>query len=255
MVSLYDRGWRQGSLLTAVLPFDTIVLGETGEPERDQQTHERWVVATQDCDLDRCKDDEGLSTIELRPALTDEPPTEHGIRAVKFLLNETEYLHSTSPRAMVSAAVLMTCDRDEPLLTPEERRALKTWLGLRYDRAAVPRDYEDLAKEIASAVAKKKNREVGKKVRDVLMQFEGPSTAPRFHMTAVLKNAADRDEVRAWLSSIAQDIPIAKGVAAGLHAEPASKISLELMEASYAANLSHLTWRPGSSTPEGAEST
>jgi hypothetical protein len=255
VASLYDRGWRQGSLLTAALPIDTIVLGATGEPERDQQTHERWVVVTQDCDLDRCEDDEQLSTIELRPALNEQPPSERGIRAAKFLLSGTEYLHSTSPRAMVSAAVLMRCDRDEPQLTPDERRALKTWLGLRYDRAAVPREFEELAKAVATEVERKRHREIGKKVRDVLMQFDGPPTAPRFFLTAVLENAADQDEVRTWLSSIAQDIPIDRGVAAGLDAAPASMISLELIETSYAANLSHLTWRPGSSTPEGAEPT
>jgi hypothetical protein len=255
VVSLYDRGWRQGSLLTAALPFETIVLAPTGQPERDQGTHERWAVATQDCDLVRCEEDEELATIELRPALTDDPPAERGIRAAKFRLNDVEYLHSTTPRAMVSAAVLMTCTRDDPALTADERRALKTWLGLRYDRPAVPQDYEELAKVIATEVSRKKNREVGKKVRDVLMQFDGPPTAPRFYLTAVLESEADRDEVRAWLSSISQDIPIESGVAAALYAEPASKISLELIEASYAANLSHLTWRPNNSAPEGAEPT
>jgi hypothetical protein len=45
MASLYDAGWRQGSILAATLPFDAVVLAPNGQVERQQQDHERWVVA------------------------------------------------------------------------------------------------------------------------------------------------------------------------------------------------------------------
>lgn len=39
MASLYEQGWRQGSILEATLPFDAVILGPTGHPERCQGEH------------------------------------------------------------------------------------------------------------------------------------------------------------------------------------------------------------------------
>ena len=52
MPSLYEAGWRQGSIVAATLPFDAVVVDHAGQVIRQQGQHERWVVATQECDLD-----------------------------------------------------------------------------------------------------------------------------------------------------------------------------------------------------------
>jgi len=60
MASLYEAGWRQGSIVAADLPLDAIVLGaRSGQPERCEGEHGLWVVASQDCDLDQSDTDDG----------------------------------------------------------------------------------------------------------------------------------------------------------------------------------------------------
>ena len=67
MASLYDEEWRQGTIFEATLPLDTVVLGEvSGQPERRMGTHDKWVVATQDCDLDQTERGDPEPSIELR---------------------------------------------------------------------------------------------------------------------------------------------------------------------------------------------
>lgn len=256
MASLYDEGWRQGGLLKAQLPLDAVVLGPDGIPARDQQEHDRWVVATQDCDLDHSGSDDATATIELRPVFTDDPPLDSGIRSFKFRLTETEYVHATSPRTMVSPSVLSTIragsghDGEPP---PERQRAFKTWLGRRYDRPAVPKLLEQLAKAIAVEVDRKKNRPTGTKVRDVLMQFDAAADPVRFSLFAVLESEKDRETVRAWLADIAKAVPAALGIADEVEARSAEGISLHLVETSYAADVAQLTWRRDQPNPDGAE--
>jgi len=100
-------------------------------------------------------------------------------------------------------------------------------------------------------VGRNKNRPVGRRVRDVLMQFDETTVPPRFRLYAVLADPADRVVVREWLSAISQDVPADLGIGEAFDAQPAELISLELIETSYAADVSELTWRPNSLKPEG----
>jgi hypothetical protein len=255
MASLYAEGWRQGSLLTADLPFDTVTLDGGGIPGRRQTEHARWVVVTQDCDLDTTDMDDGDSTIELRPVFTHDAPPDWGIRSVRYRLTDTEYVHGSSARTMVSAAVLSAIDASggrEADLAPVRQRGLKTWLGRRYDRPAVPNHLTSLARRIAEEVARKRNRAFGLRLRDVLMQFDATLEPVRFSLFAVLENAEDRDAAREWLAEIAIAIPETLGIADELDAAAANGISLHLIETSYAADVAQLTWRPNAPDPEGA---
>jgi hypothetical protein len=58
MASLYEAGWRQGSIFEMALSLDAIILGVSGRPERSSVPHGVWVIATQDCDLDRAEADD-----------------------------------------------------------------------------------------------------------------------------------------------------------------------------------------------------
>lgn len=256
MASLYAEGWRQGSLFTAQLPLDSVVLDVNGEPRRHQTEHGRWIVATQDCDLDNTDSDDGNPTIELRPVFSHDAPPDWGIRSVRYRLTDTEYLHGLSARTVVSAAVLSTVHvgggRDADL-APARQRGLKTWLGRRYDRPAVPDDLLSLAKRIADEVDRKRHRPIGSRLRDVLMQFDQTVEPVRFSLFAVLERPGDRDAAREWLAEIATAVPATLGIADELDARAADGISLHLIETSYAADVAQITWRPNKPESEGAE--
>jgi hypothetical protein len=255
MASVYDEDWRQGTIFEAVLPLDTIVLGESPrQPERHMGTHNLWVLATQDCDLDQTPESATDPNIELRPVFTENPPQDWGIRSARLLLTEQEYVQSASPRPVVSAAVLTAlkaAGNSIHQIDPARKRAYTTWLGKRYDRPAVPPELLPLARKIAETVQNRRNRVTGARVRDVLMQFDTVDGQVRYSLFAVLDNAVDDAEVRSWLSGIALQIPPEFGVADQIEAATARGISLELVETACSADVTQLTWRPNAPSPEG----
>jgi hypothetical protein len=255
MASLYAAGWRQGSIFLAPLPLDGVVLSAEDRPIREQQDHGRWAVATQDCDLDFTEADEHEPSIELRAVYTDDPPTDWGLRSFRLLLTDTEYVVSQGPRTVVSAAVLtaILAARKERRDIAEHRAwAFKLWLGLRYDRPAVPHALVPLARRIATEVQRRQNRPTALLVRDVLMQFDETSDPPRFSLFAVLDSPGEEQQVREWLAGIAIRVPQELGLADELEAAPATGTTLHLIETSYAADVAQLTWRRNQPEPEGA---
>jgi hypothetical protein len=70
MASLYTSGWRQGSLLAATLPHDSVALGDGDAPVRRQGEHGLWVVATQECDLVTADAGDQDASIELRRSVS-----------------------------------------------------------------------------------------------------------------------------------------------------------------------------------------
>jgi hypothetical protein len=255
MASLYAAGWRQGSILVADLPLDTLILGQDGQPVRDQGQHGCWVVATQNCDLVQTETHDEEPTIELRPVFTDGPPPDWGLRSARLRLTDTEFVVSASPRPVVSAALLtalVAAGHERRDVAENRRRALTTWLGLRYDRPAVPDDLVALAKRIAEEVIKPERRPIGLLVRDVLMDLDDSTKPHQFSLYAVIQDDQDAEQVRTWLADIARAIPVELGVPAQLLAATAASISIETLEQSYAADVSRLTWRPNSPNPEGA---
>jgi len=255
VASLYKAGWRQGSILIAQLPLDAIVLDSVGRVARRQSDHGSWVVASQDCDLDLTDADESEPTIELRPVQTAAPPPDWGLRSAAFRLTEAEYIESLNPRTMVAAAVLtavIALGAERRDIGPPRRQALTTWLGLRYDRPAVPESLLPLAKKIAEEVGRRQGGPTGERVRDVLMQFDEINDPVRFSLFAVLRYAEDEPDVREWLATIAMRIPAEMGIADEIHAAPATGISLHVIETSYAADVSRLTWPSTRPEPTGA---
>ena len=256
MTSLYELGWRQGSIVETELPMSVVVLDpDSNSPNSRQEIHDLWVIATQDCDLDHFHCDYQEPCIEIRPVYAEDPPESWGIRSAKLLLTEENYVVSTSPRPVVSPAVLTTlleqgATRRE--IEAARRMAFITWLGLRYDRPAVPEELVPLARRIAEAVGARRRRETGLRVRDILMELDDSSEPPRFSLIAVLDNAQDEGGIREWLADVATSVPATLGIAARIEAVPATQISLQLIENSYAADVTQLTWRPNDPAPHGA---
>lgn len=256
MTSLYDEGWHQGTIFETALPLDAVILnGSSGRPERRTGTHDRWAIATQDCDLDQTEIADPEPTIELRPVYTEDPPPDWGLRSAKLRLTAEDYVQSASPRTHVSATVLTALKTNGATTTQpsfSRRQGFTTWLGKRYDRPAVPPELLPLARKIAEAATARRNRPTGARVRDVLVQFDESASPTRFSLFAILENEADEPEVRTWLSAISLKIPPDLGLADQIGAATARGISLELIETSYSADVTQVTWRPNNPDPEGA---
>lgn len=273
--SLYSAGWRQGSMFEYGLALNGVVLGMAAQQpsltrrgrfravrtavarslRRDQleaeqgpvprsSAHGFWVVSSQDCTLEQTDIGESEPVIELRPVFTENPPTEWGIRARRFLLDQDHYVDDYAPRTSIAPAALNYIGEQGHLGAPlpsERALAFKTWLGFRYDRPAVPRDRVELAKHIAEAVRALRQPAVPV-VRDVLMQF-GPEDPPEYALVAVILDSADKPLVRSWLADVALRVPRHLGTASRLEAVTTSEATLHLVENSYAADVSQITWR------------
>lgn len=250
MAYLYDLGWRQGSVFRCLLPFHTIRASPDGIAEAEG-SHDLWAVVTQDCDLAAADETTDDPIVELRPIYQDSESRTSGIRSREVALMGAKgpFLHGQSPRVMLSPAALIALTLlpegtlDNPL-TDRELTRLKTWLGKRYDRPAVPKELAGLAKHIAAAVKMHKSDSIVPGVRDVLWQAE-MGAPPRFSLYAVLDEGTGRESARRWLAAIALEVPSEVGVADVIEAAPGKDISWDLVETSYSADVSDITWRGG----------
>lgn len=254
MASLYAHGWRQGSLVYAELPVGGLATGEDGQLTPRVGSHPAWVLVTQDCDLAFWETTLTEPLVELRARHpVPDPSAEWGIRSRILRLNETECVLGDEPPIHLPPAALVTLTDGmlQPgVLSSDRTFALKTWLGYRYDRPAVPVHLVDLARDIAKRAQRPSQRHLTAELHDVLMQFDDQSAPPQFVLFAVVRDGADKDGARRWLAEVGAAVPRHLGVLAGLDAGYRSETSLELLETSYAADLTRLSW-PGPK-PTGA---
>ena len=242
MSDLHTEGWRQGSIVSCELTAAHLTSVE-GRVQQVSQPYGRWVVCTQDCDLRSSSTDAHRPNIELRPVLDEDPPSDWGIRSRRFLLAEDAYVDAYAPRCVVTPALLSTLGSGrETGLDDDRSRAFKTWLGLRYDRPAVPEHLVDLAREVARRCSGGRGRAISEQVHDVLMQFDDSSQPAQVALFGVIAKDADPGPVRVWLADVATRINSNLGVVAAIDVGTRAETSLELVETSYAADLSQLTW-------------
>jgi hypothetical protein len=155
---------------------------------------------------------------------------------------------------MVSPAVLthlLGADgvRREDWLDDRELLGLKLWLGLRYDRPAVPTALVPLARATAEAIRAREAEPALADVREILAQFRtGEQT--RFRLIAVVAPGADRGKVRSLLAEACLDVPTEIGTLDQLVLGTATEISLDVIENSFAVDVSQITW--GRGQPRGA---
>ncbi len=138
-------------------------------------------------------------------------------------------------------------------------RRLKTWLGLRYDRPAVPQEYVALAKELAKRLRKRSHRQAEERVRDILATFDTAADGTvEFTLTAVVPReeaAADPnlvDRTRDWLSKIALAVPAALGLSVDIIAATDEQVSLAFLESAFSLDLSTISWPNTEPGPVGA---
>jgi hypothetical protein len=249
--NLYAEGWRQGSIFRLELTTQAHVLGEDGVPIVQDASRDTWVLTSQDCDLASALADNNDPLIEVRPVHADDTG-DWGIRSRKLRLDGARCLLADGIPARVSPAVLSTVAHAtrEPPLEAGRAIALKTWLGLRFDRPAVPDHVVPLAQDIAKRLRRPSGRGVAGTVHDVLLQFDDSTSPPRVALFAVVEPDVDADAVRRWLADAANSVPTALGLVFAIDVGTKDETSLHLIESSYAADVTQITWR--SPDPEGA---
>jgi hypothetical protein len=241
--SLYGDGWRQGSIFHLDLQVHKHVIGNDREPLEEAVSCQTWVVASQDCDLAAAREEDNDAIVEVRPVVEDDD-ADWGIRSRKLRLDERRCVLADGIPASVSPALLSYAARAtrEPPLSEARASAFKTWLGLRFDRPAVPEHLVPLALDISKRLRRPSGRHVAGTVHDVLIQF-GESVPPRAALFAVIEDGADRETVRRWLADVARAVPSDVGVVVQVDVGTKAETSLELIETSYAADASQITWR------------
>ena len=74
------------------------------------------------------------------------------------------------------------------------------------------------------------------------MQFDDSAQPVQVALFGVIADSADAEAVRVWLADVATRINSDLGVAAAIEVGTRAQTPLELVETSYAADLSQLTW-------------
>lgn len=243
--TLYIAGWRQGSVLSAIIPTLSVVKGSGQICEERRTEHGTWVIVTQDCTLAREDARSNTASIEIRQVLDSNPPLSWGISSRRFLLDDVtgHYIVDGKPAGYVSPRLLES-DVVAKLYNLSNHRvlALKTWLGRRYDRPAVPDELVPLAKAIAEVFHDDRKRLVGHAVREVYASYDASYDPPAFSLYAVIVDEADPDIVREWLAEGALEVRADLGTASELEALRSNEASIQLVESTYCVDLSLLTW-------------
>jgi hypothetical protein len=263
MASLYQLGWRQGSVLSVALDT-TVAAASQGGAELQTISHNRWVVVSQDCDLDSAHSEGTDPRIELRPvydrhggpAFDRGSPDAWGVRSRKFRLNtERDFVHADSPRLMASPALLSQfVDARQTLLTDGRTAAFSAWLGRRYDRPAVPDGLVELARAVGRSASRTGHR-VRDHLHDLLMAFDESTTPPEVALFAITCDLDHSEpcctgqcsddhvaDARAWMGEIAQALDVEVGVVARIEAAPRAGTSMLIVETSFSADVTDITY-------------
>lgn len=251
MPSLHENGWRQGSVFQADLAAVAYV-DDGGQSVQQVLSFDRWIVVSQDCDLATADSVSNEAAIEIQPVFPGNPGSGWGIRARKLRLGAEIFTSAEAPKLKVSPAALSNfIGSAHEVIQDERATALKTWLGRRYDRPAVPEVLVDVAQAISKAVKACRTAELADQTHDIL--FTATETRPStFDLIAVVTKAADRSAIEAWLAEAALKVDPALGtLGSAPEALMRNEVTLDVIENSWSADLSEISWarRP---EPRGA---
>jgi hypothetical protein len=167
-----------------------------------------------------------------------------GIRSHRLRLSDSTFTSSNIPSAFLSPLALTALAPSQPpsMVGPERATALKTWLGYRYDRPAVPEHLVELARDIAKRAQRRGGRTFADGLHDVLMQFDDQTNPPQFDLIAVMCDGTDPEEARLWLTTVGTAVSTKLGVLSGVQVGYRREIPLSVIEDSYAADVTRLSW-------------
>ncbi len=209
---LYDEGWKQGSLIRAPLEVHSLDIKGGSLVDRFE-TFDLWLLATQDCDLAQTSSTNMTRHFELRPVLERADADRlDGLRSRTVLVREGLVLRAESPKLTLTARALNTFkERREDDLSVERRVEIKFWLGLRYDRPAIPERFVQMANQLKGKFVEEQPDGFVGVIRDVWVYFEAEEEVRLFF---ILADAAGpcRDEVLNWVDDVAAEMVDAYGI-------------------------------------------
>ena len=240
------------------LPLTRIRLVD-GRPAPSTEDHDEWVLVAQDCDLAWNTVSGSNSLVELRPVYRDGPPENWGVRDGRFRLDEEgAFLVDSAPAVRVEPDVVLIAEHACPAAHTEPARRLKTWLGLRYNRPAIPQAYVLLANDIAKRLRKKSHKQAEERVRDILGTFSiAADGKTEFTLVAIVprehgaKNPELLTNTQDWLSRIALAVPEHLGLNIDVRALTDDQVSLAFLETSFSLDVSTVSWSNTEAGPTG----
>jgi hypothetical protein len=239
--SLHAEGWRQGSLIRETLSVHFIDLHDGAVVDRSEQ-FDLWLLATQDCDLDQTPCTNSTRQFELRPVLARTRDDKlDGLRSRTILVKGELVLRSDSKKLTLSARALNSFKgRREDDLDEERRVQIKTWLGLRYDRPAVPTPFVPLGFRLKTAfIDDLPERFIGV-VRDVWVYFE---TAREVRIFVILVDVHENraDDIRDWVADVAATLSDESIIVREQHVEGPNRTPLSVLQTYYGLGLAELS--------------
>lgn len=198
--SLHDEGWRQGSLIREPLDVHYLGVKDDGSIGDCTLRHGLWMLVTQDCDLDQTKIINTTRQFELRPVYDQTPnDTVEGWRTRNVLVKDKLVLRADSPKLTVSVAALQSLKSKRENGVEEDRRVqIKIWLGLRYDRPAIPKPFVSLAEALYAKIIAELPARFSNVVRDAWVYFEEDASIRLFLILGDLHQNSVQD-VLDWL--------------------------------------------------------
>ncbi len=223
-----------------------------------QQDHDDWLLVQQDCDLAWHAVAGTNSLLELRPVFQGDPPDSWGIRNRKLRLDwPGAWLDAEAPAIRVTPDVVFAADH-LTCPTDEAARLLKRWLGLRYDRPAIPERFVTLARELAKRLAKPSQRVAVNPLLDILATFrEDPDGRTGYRLIAVVPwEDVDADpellaRTRESLAGVALGVPDRLGYALDIDAYRDDQVSLAFLQTSFSLDLTTISWPNAAPGPSG----
>ena len=239
--SLHAEGWRQGSLIRETLSVHFIDLHDGTVVDRSEQ-FDLWLLATQDCDLDQTPCTNSTRQFELRPVLSRTKDDKlDGLRSRTILVNDELVLRSDSKKLTLSARALNSLKgKREDDLDEERRVQIKTWLGLRYDRPAVPTPFVPLGLRLKAAFIDDLPAHFIGVVRDVWVYFENEREV-RIFVILVDVHKDRADDVRDWVADVAATLSDENIIVREQHVEGPDRTPLSVLQTYYGLGLAELS--------------
>jgi|SRR5271165_6229117 len=239
--SLHAEGWRQGSLIRETMTVHYLDIDDGAVVDRSEQ-FDLWLLVTQDCDLAQTPRTNTTRQFELRPVLARTADDKlDGLRSRTIIVADDFVLRSDSKRLTLTARALTSLKgKREDALDEDRRIQIKTWLGMRYDRPAIPERFVPLGTRLKEAFIDGLPDDLIGVVRDVWVYFEDDNSARLFVILVDLEKGRAPD-VRDWIDDVIGSLNDERVVVKERQVEGPDRTPLSILQTYYGLGLAELS--------------
>jgi hypothetical protein len=163
------------------------------------------------------------------------------LRSRTILVKDDLVLRSDSKKLTLTARAINSLKAKRENDLDEERRVqIKTWLGLRYDRPAIPTPFVSLGERLKKAYLDDLPIEFIGIVRDVWVYFENEHEV-RIFVILVDVQKGRADDVRDWVADVAATLSDENIAVRELHVEGPDRTPLSVLQTYYGLGLAELS--------------